>query len=893
METSPKEMVPEAMARAPMARRNVTTKDARAKALAAYREKRDPVRTNEPFGPAAAKDAAVTRQGAFVVHLHDARRRHYDLRLEVGGHLESFAVPKGPSLRTGDKRLAVRTEPHPMEYQDFEGVIPAENYGAGSMIAWDRGQVRYVEGTAEDGLAQGRLAFELLGHKLRGHFLLVRTSGRGGARGEGTAESASKQQWLLFKKDDAYAAPDRDLLEEAPRSVLSGLTVDELYRAGDVGAALVTRAARLGAPRKDVRAQALTPMLCSTGGAPLTSADFLYELKLDGVRILAERRGDEALLFYRTRRPASASYPEVVRALRAMVPDRFVLDGEVVAMGDDGTPSFQRLTRRIHAQRPLDVRFAMRSVPVTYVVFDVLAVGDRNLMPLPLVQRREILEELVRGAGAVRRLDASMGTAAPLLALCETLGLEGVVAKHAQSPYCPGERGAHWVKLKREREADFVVVGFTEGEGHRRRLGALDLATHDDDGRLVYRGKVGSGLDDPSIDMLLERLRGLERSTCAATNGPRGRGRTFVAPQVVVGVRFAGWTDEGRLRAPVFRGMRQDVPPEACAAAPPPRDDALLSPPAAADGEASGSVRRSPTGRVILSNPAKVFWPQEGFTKANLWEYYEAVAPWLLPYLADRPVVLVRHPDGVGGKSFYQWNLPEGTPSWVRTMPLVRGEKRSPTDTTRTFLVDDLDTLLYIANLGAIDIHVLAGRARHLDRCDFLTFDFDLGPNELRHAVTLAHELRSLLDPIGLTGYPKTSGKTGLHVLVPLGPGVSYDTARALGELLGRLVTARHPALATMERMKDKRGGRVYVDTGQIGRTRTIVAPYSVRAHPGATVSTPLEWDEVGHALDPRRHTLATVPLRLADLGDPMAPLLTDRPDLQKAVAILGRELGA
>lgn len=856
--------------------------------LEGYRRKRDPARTNEPFGPrppGGARRGHGTVQGEFVVHLHDARRRHHDLRLEVGGVLASFAVPKGPSLDPADKRLAVHTEDHPLDYLRFERVIPEGNYGAGAMIAWDRGRVRYLgDGGAEAGLAAGKVDFELSGHKLRGRFALVHTGRR--------KKKGAPDEWLLLKKQDAFATPGRDVTGESPRSVLSGLTVEELARAREVGDDIVSKADALGAPPGEVSAREITPMLCATGEVPLTDDAWSYELKLDGVRILGARNGDEVALYYRTRRAATAAYPEVVEALAAMVPGDFVLDGEIVAFDEGGKPSFHRLTRRIHASKPMDVRFAMRSVPVVYVAFDVLAVGGRDLRSLPLDARRSVLEALVRGRGAVRRLDAFAGDGRPLLELCRTHDLEGLVAKRRHAPYRAGERSPDWVKIKREREDDFVVVGYTRGERSRGRLGALDLASHDANGRLVVRGKVGSGLDRESIDLLLERFRGREQKRCAAEGDLERapRGRVLVEPEVVVAVRFGGWTDEGRLRHPVFRGIRDDAEPADCTAAPPPDDDALLAP-AEPTGGGRGRTRRLGERGVLLTNQDKVFWPEEGYTKGDLCDYYAAVAPWILPYLKDRPVVLVRHPDGIAGKSFYQWNLPEGTPSWVRTLPLEREGGRGKR--ASTFLVDDLDTLLHVANLGAIPIHILAARADHPDHCDFLTLDFDVDAADLGDGVTLARALHELLEAIGLEGFPKTSGQSGLHVLVPLGPGVTFDSAEMLGELLGRVLVGRHPRIATMERLKRKRGRRVYVDTGQIGRARTVVAPYSVRAHPGATVSTPLDWDEVGYALDPRRHTIATVPARLEEHGDPMAPLLEAAPDLAEAVRALERELGS
>ncbi len=332
--------------------------------------------------------------------------------------------------------------------------------------------------------------------------------------------------------------------------------------------------------------------------------------------------------------------------------------------------------------------------------------------------------------------------------------------------------------------------------------------------------------------------------------------------------------------------MRADVAPRDCAAAPHSGDILATAParPAPSAALAGTAAPHSGERRARLTNPTKVFFPEDGFTKRDLYEYYGSIAEHLLPHLRDRPVVLVRYPDGIHGKSFFQWNVPKDVPPWVRTITLDKHEDEKRL--VHAFLVNDVDTLLYIANLGAIPIHVIAARTPTLERCDFVTIDFDVGAASLRDGITLAHTLHAILDDVGLAGYPKTSGQTGLHVLVPAGA-IPFDAARTLAELLGRLVTARHPDIATMERMKAERGKRVYVDTGQTGRSRTIVAPYAVRAAPGATVSTPLTWDEVGHALDPRRFTIATVPARLAAVGDPMRPLLDETPDLAAALAKL------
>jgi bifunctional non-homologous end joining protein LigD len=832
-------MVPLANARADMGR------------FTEYGAKRQKGATNEPFGPEPPLSARETRAGAFVVHLHAARRLHHDLRLEVSGALKSFAVPKGPSLAPDDRRLAVETEDHPIGYLDFEAVIPEGSYGAGAMIVWDRGRVRYLETTAEEGVARGKLHFELEGHKLRGRFELVRTG---------------EKKWLLFKKPDEHARA----VELDARSILSGLLFSELAQAPAIARQVEAAADEQGAEVRAFRADAIVPMLCAADDTRLDEAGHLYELKLDGFRILAEKAGQDVALYYRSMRQASSDYPDVVRAVRALPGSRLVLDGEIVAFDARGRPSFSLLSSRLHGAG---------GQPVSYVVFDLLAVGDRDTRPLPLRVRKELLGRLVRGRGIVRVLDHIEDDGRPLYAFCQQERLEGLVKKRADSPYRAGPRRSRdWVKVKCLRDEDFVVVGVTGGEGGRARLGALDLATYDGE-RLVVRGKVGSGLDDRSIDALLERTRplGAAGPTAEGRLEPAARGRTFLRPGVVVRVRFSGWTDDGRLRHPVFVGIAPDKSPADCTARPPGSD---VPPVAVADAKPAASRGLAPT------HPDKVFWPEEGITKNDLFRYYEAIAPVLLPYLAERPIVLVRYPDGIAKEHFYQWNVPRGTPSWVRTCELSKGDAGGTRATA--FLVDDADTLLYIVNLGAIPIHVLARRATH-SACDFLTFDFDLGKGPVGPLIDMALGLRALLEDAGLVGFSKTSGQSGLHVLVPLGPGISFATARAMVALLGRILEGRYAQTATMERRVADRGGKVYIDTGQTGPSRTIVSPYSVRAHPGATVSTPVFWDE----LDPRRplpsFSMADVLARVRDRGDPMRDLMVAKADVPAAVAALGQ----
>jgi bifunctional non-homologous end joining protein LigD len=816
------------------------------------------------------------------------------------------------------------TEDHPLEYMDFEAVIPEGNYGAGPMIAWDRGRIRYLETTAEEGLVKGKLDFVLTGFKLNGRFALIETGSR---QGKGSKEDG--RQWLLVKKQDDFAAK-RDIVAEEPRSILGGLTIDELFRRESLANELVEAAAEAGATRAEVKAETLTPMLCATEGGRLDDPERLYELKLDGVRIVADKHGSAVALRYRNGRSATAAYPEIARAVAALAPDRVVLDGEIVAFDDEGRPSFHKLGPRIHAERPLDVLRVQAEVPVTYVVFDVLALGDRDLTSLPLTERKALLSRVVQGRGYLRSLDHITGNGDLLMSFCREKRLEGVVAKRVASPYRPGpSRSDDWIKIKCDRDDEFVVIGWMTGKGNRKHLGALCVASFGQGG-LRYRGRVGSGLDDATINALLPRLAALATAEFPGVGGipAEAKDAHWVNPELVVSVRFQGFTPDAHLRHPVFRGLRNDIEPSACHAMPPDEmlaleaasaanapntdgaaeshgegatdgantpDDSAASPDDSAtspqhealDAAGSGDAPRviTPT-RVKVTNRDKVFWPDEGYTKGDLIEYYAAVAPAMLPFLADRPVVMVRYPDGIRGKSFYQWNVPQGTPDWLRRS-MLRDSSDPDKREKVVFLLDDIDALIYLANLGTIPLHVLACREETREACDFLTVDFDIGEHPFERAVILTLTLKEILDEIGLVGYPKTSGQKGLHVLVPLGPNVGFDAAKILCELFGQLVVRRHPKLCTLERRVEQRHGKALVDIGQTGRSRTIVAPYSVRAWPGATVSTPLYWEEVHVALDPKRFTLLTVPTRLAESGDPLLGLLDQTPDIATAVGKL------
>ena len=838
--------------------------------LEAYRKKRDPDRTPEPFGgrlPAGGR--------LFVVQKHAARRLHYDLRLEMDGVLKSWAVPKGPSGHAEEKRLAVHVEDHPIEYGDFEGVIPAGNYGAGSVIVWDYGWYRSTKPTDPlEQLARGKLEVEIFGYKMRGRWTLARMSGK-------------DRDWLLLKKADGAALPPDgvELIERYPQSVVSGLTVEEMADRPARLAAVRARLEALGAPRGEVAARAQLFTLATLAERPFSDPAWLYEIKYDGVRVLADRRGDRVTLYGRSGQDTTSRYPEVVRALRALPIDRFVIDGEIVALDDAGRPSFQRLQPRMALTDPRDIELAARRQPAVGVFFDCLGLDDRDLRRRPLVERKECLRLLVPPLGPVRYGDHVAGEGRAFFEAASAQRLEGIVAKKARSVYSGG-RTRDWIKIKCQKRQEFVVGGYTDPQGARGHFGALHLGLYDGPAgarRLVYVSKVGTGFDQAGLAAIWARLRPLDRATPPFEAGavPTGRGHHWVEPRLVCEVRFTDWTEDGGLRHPTFLGLRDDRKPEDCRReTAEPVDSGPTGGPEAEPAPAPVAAP-DPGPRLKPTNLGKVFWPAEGYTKADLIEYYERIAPWMLPYLRDRPLVLTRFPDGIAGKSFYQKDAPEFAPAWVRT------ERIYSRDTERDIaylVVDDVEMLRYVANSAAIPIHCWASRVPSLERPDWLVLDLDPKGAPFTDVVRVALALRRILDDLALPSYVKTSGATGLHILLPLGARYTYEQARTFARLLAVLGVEAEPEISTVARPLRDRGGKVYIDFGQNGHGQTIVAPFSLRPLAGAPASCPLEWREVTARLDPARFNLKTIAARFEKIADPLAPILGEGIDMAAAI---------
>ena len=871
--------------------------------LDTYRKKRDPDRTPEPFGGRPPSGGRL-----FVVQKHAARRLHYDLRLEMDGVLKSWAVPKGPSGHPEEKRLAVHVEDHPIEYGDFEGVIPAGNYGAGSVIVWDHGWYRSTKPQDPlEQLARGKLEVEIFGHKMRGRWTLARMSGK-------------DREWLLLKKSDGAAVPPGavELIERYPRSVISGLTVEEMADLSGRLAAVRARLDELGAPRGtvDARAQAFT--LATLSERPFSDPAWLFEIKYDGVRVLADREGERVTLYGRSGQDTTSRYPEIARALRALPLERFVIDGEIVALDDAGRSSFQRLQPRMALTDPRDIAFAMAQRPVVAVFFDCLMLDDRDLRRLPLVDRKECLRLLVPPLGVVRYGDHVVGEGADFFDAASEQRLEGIVAKKARSLYT-GRRTGDWIKIKCQRRQEFVVGGYTDPQGSRGHFGALHLGLYDGPSsapRLVYVSKVGTGFDAATLESIWKRLQPLARATPPFEAGaiPAGRGHHWVEPRLVAEVRFSDWTDDGGIRHPSFIGLREDKKPLDCRREGSEPEDAMarpepLTPTGAAaraqplaqpdkiDGARVGGLGggavsappqleqeapvAAPRPKLQPTNVKKIFWPAEGYTKGDLIAYYERVAPLMLPYLKDRPLVLTRYPDGIAGKSFYQKDAPEFAPTWVRT------ERIYSKDTERDIaylVVDDVEMLRYVANSAAIPIHLWASRIPSLERPDWVVLDLDPKGAPFTDVVRVALALRSILERLELPSYVKTSGATGLHILLPLGARYTYEQARTFARLLAMLGVQAEPEISTVARPLRSRGGKVYIDFGQNGHGQTIVAPYSLRPLPGAPASCPLQWREVTPALDPARFTLETLPKRFEKMADPLTLVLGRGIDMAAAI---------
>jgi bifunctional non-homologous end joining protein LigD len=851
--------------------------------LREYHRKRDFKVTTEPRGG----DAAVRDGHRFVVQKHAASHLHYDFRLERDGVLKSWAVPKGPSLDPADKRLAMRTEDHPIEYADFEGVIPEGEYGGGSVLLWDRGTWKPLEDPAT-GERKGRLVFELEGEKLRGRWHLVRTRGRG------------DKTWLLIKgRDTAARAPDSPpLTETRPESVATGRSMEAIARDRDRewhsnrpaarrrstrrAAPAPTRtisADRLpGAKRAPMPAH-LAPELATLVAAPPAGDGWLHEMKYDGFRMLCRLEKGRARLITRNANDWTERFPTIVQAATTLSASSAILDGEVAFLRPDGTTSFSGLQTSGAADASAG--------ELVFFVFDLPYLDGFDLRAVPLEARKAALRDVLAtgpGTAALRYSDHVVGNGEEFFRQACRFALEGVIAKRRDAPYTSG-RTRDWVKVKCVQGQEVVIGGFTDPQGRRTGVGALLLGVHDADGRLVYAGKVGTGFTNEQAGALRKKLEALETSASPFVRRPPGAARAhWVEPRLVAEVDFTEWTHDGRLRHPSFKGLRDDKPAREVT-----RERAATT---ASRPRRSGhpttrsrpSATRDEVAGVRLTHPERVVYPEAGITKAALARFYESIADWILPHVVDRPTTLVRCPEGVTGDCFYQKHVGYWAPDALRRVRIR--EKRKVGE---YLVVDDLPGLVGLVQIGIVEIHTWNARTADLDRPDRIVFDLDPGEGVPWAALVAAARLvRARLADVRLESFVKTTGGSGLHVVVPIARGPDWDACAAFTRGVAESLAREAPDGFVATMAKSRRTGRIFVDWLRNTRGATSVAAYSTRARPNATVSTPLAWDELGD--QPDRYTVTTLPARLRALrSDPWAAFWTTRQTLPRPA---GRRAG-
>ena len=943
--------------------------------LEEYRRKRDFKQTPEPSGdPAQRADGEVSaweqlpHGSRFCVQKHRATRMHFDFRLEHDGVLLSWAVPRGPSLDPAKKRLAVQTEDHPIDYGEFEGVIPS-GYGAGTVMLWDIGTFEWVKESAADfdrSRLKGDIKFRLKGTKLSGEFALVHIGERGRQYG---GSSDGDKNWLMLKKRDAsvvegFEAIDLDV------SVKTGRSLAEIASEGGGDPREMRRVARArGAPAPTETAvagpgpaQAPPPMLATSVDRPFSRDGWLFELKYDGIRAMVSVAGDQVRISGRRGNDETGHYPEA-QAIRAGIHARqAIVDGELVVLDAGGKPSFERMQQRMNVTRDVDVRRVAVEHPVTFIAFDLLELDGRDLLSTELRIRKKTLRETIVDSPNILFAEHVERDGKSLFDVARESGIEGIVGKRADSLYRAGIRSPEWVKIKSWLGQSCVIAGYTAGRGRRtNQLGALILAVLDG-GRLVHCGQVGTGFDEKTLRDLRKRLKPLETKTCQLDVTPKtSEPATWVKLELVCEVRFAGWTRDGILRHPAYRTLRLDQtvadctretesaplivdatpsetlgregtksaktteptrPDTAPSKTPRPKSDEAAKGrtprrtatsvlvPAKATSRPGGAAGRSvATGdegtprrqdpdesaaletlrtlhgnarweiagrRLPLTNLDKVLWPADGITKRDMIEYYVRMAPYMLPYLRDRPLSMQVFPDGIDGKSFWRKDKPTHAPAWIESWT-YHGEK------TKTYIVvNEVATLAWVANAGVIDLHPWHSRIDAPDDPDWAVFDLDpFEPATFQDVVDIARLVKAALDHYGMHGVAKTSGQTGLQIYVPVRRGPDYSAVRHWVEEVGRAIDQAAPGRVSWEWAVAKRTGRIRIDYTQNIINKTLAAPYSLRPAPGAPVSTPIAWEELEDPdLRPDRWNIATIAERVGSVGDLFAPALNADQDI-------------
>ena len=897
-----------------------------AKVIDDYNRKRDFVRTPEPRG--TAKQSRVDNKGRFVVQKHDATRLHYDFRLEdkKEGVLKSWAVPKGISLDPKIKRLAMLTEDHPLDYLLFEGVIPEGNYGAGTVIVWDTGTYETEEDMSEQ-FKRGKITFSLFGQKLSGKFKLIKIRSR----------EEEENQWLLMKLADGLES-EEDSTINRPESVLTRRTNDDLeignnedktdrsrtINEKNIIKTQITPASNIGTVKakqqKDEFPARVKPMLSTLVDKPIDSKEWVFEVKWDGVRsILLFHKSKEILeLQSRNGKSITHRYPELMKALGGSMTssvikckESVVLDGEIVVLDKkNGIPSFQSHQKRMNVDSIREIENLSKEIPATYYFFDIPYLDGINLQSLPFLERRKILSQVISKENARLKISHFIEEKGQqVFDKTKSMGLEGLVAKHKSSKYVQGIRSRDWLKIKHIKTQDCAVIGYTRGEGNRENyFGSLLLAAFDHkDNKFRFVGHTGSGFDFVQLDKIYKKLQAMRIDKCPVDYVPyTNRDPIWIRPELVAEIKFSDWTNEKIMRAPIFLRFREDKIPRECLIEGERPTEKVLEQPFKEEELKQFKKRKEEEKTVYemensddrasssFSNLDKVFWDKTSthsqLTKKDLIRYYDSISSYLLTNLKDRPLSLSRYPDGIKGKSFYHKNWDqENKPAFVQTAKIYSESREG--NLINYIICNNKETLLWLANLGCIEMHPWYSRIKDFETCqkrddilyeekcglnfpDFIVFDLDpyiysgqerkgqepeYNTKGFRAAVEVAYLLKDLFDELRIESFIKTSGKTGLHIFAPIANLYTYEQTRSFAEVIGKILLRRYPKKITMEWDTTKRKDKVFFDHNQNARGKTIASVFSVRPTESATVSMPIRWDNLSNVF-PTDYTILNVP---------------------------------
>ncbi len=836
--------------------------------LRTYDQKRNFKDTSEPKG---AKKKSDDKQHIFVIQRHHASRLHYDFRLEVDGVLKSWAVPKGPSMNPADKRLAMQVEDHPYDYKDFEGVIPEGNYGAGFVYVWDKGSYELLREDGKDfdkeankEIRDGDLKIRLKGKKVKGEFALVKM------------KNSDDNAWLLLKHKDSYAVKEAYNSEDYTPQRIKDKGVKEKEKMKGAKKKAQPAKVKAAAAKKEL----FTPMMATLVDAPFSREGWLFETKWDGYRAIADVRKGNVELYSRNHLSFNKDYAKVVAALEKLSHNA-VLDGEIVIMKKDGTSDFQSLQNYKNDA----------SGNLVYVVFDLLQLDGQDLMALPLIQRKELLKDVVKQLGSKTVIYSEHVTddSEKLYKTAKQKGWEGIIAKETESLYAEGRRSMSWLKIKIVDEQEAIICGYTDPQGSRKKIGSLVLGVYDDKNELKYVGNCGGGLNGALINELYEKMQPYRQKTSPfkekiRTNTPV----TWVKPELVCQVKFSSWTSDRHLRQPIFLGLRKDKPAKEVYKETA-KSTKMATKKAAVNAAASTAAKHEKERvvtlngkKVTLTNQQKLYWPDEKISKGTLLDYYLEMADYVLPFLKDRPLSLHRFPNGINDAGFYQKDIDtESAPDWLKTIQLHAASASRDVD----YLVcNNAATLAYMVNLGCIEINPWLSRVKNLDNPDYLVLDLDPENIAFKHVVETALAIKELLDQLGVKAFCKTSGASGLHIYVPTGGKYNYETCRLFAEYVAKQVQQQLPDITSVIRSKSKRNKKVYIDYMQNSRGQTIASPYSVRPKPGATVSAPLNWDELTDDLAIADFHIGNMADRLKEVGDLWKDIDKTKNDLRKVI---------